>query len=94
MRDPPGFIPARGALLLLAIDERLVVHPAAFLKLLLKDAPLTVREIDAVFEGFAHTFSIAHACLNRNTCSGLKRLKRGKGLYPRAKAPRVYTLFF
>src|SRR6266511_4180261 len=34
--------------------KRLVVDPPARLKLLLKDAPLAVREIDAVFVGFAH----------------------------------------
>jgi hypothetical protein len=85
-----SFVPVRGALLLfvsaLAIGQRLVIHPAAFLKLLLKDTPLAFGEIDAIFEGFAHPFSIAPHCLSSKhvLCqTGLKPLKQVKPLYPR-----------
>jgi hypothetical protein len=60
-------VPVRRALLLLigtlAIGKRLVVHPSAFLKLLLKDTPLAVREVDAVFEALTHNLRVTHPCL-------------------------------
>ena len=63
-----GFVPIRGALFFfvgtLAIGERFVIDPTAFFKLLLKDVPLAVREIDAIFEGFSHTFSVPYSSLN------------------------------
>jgi hypothetical protein len=90
-----GFVPIRGALLFFvgafAIGERLVIDPTAFLKLLLKDTPLAVREIDAVFEGFSHTFSITYSCAKPFARSKAAKAN-GKGLYPRAKAPGVYAL--
>jgi hypothetical protein len=59
--------------------KRLVVDPSAFLKLVLKDTPLAVGEIDAVFEGFSHGLSIRYDYLKHNVCSnqsgGLKPLK-------------------
>ena len=36
----------------------LIIDPAAFLKLLLKDAPLAVRQVYSVLEGFSHIFII------------------------------------
>ena len=37
----------------LAFSKRLVIRPTTFLKLLLKDTPLAVREVDSVFEALA-----------------------------------------
>jgi len=48
----------------LAFGKQFVIHPAAFFKLLLKDAPLALREVDAVFESFAHGF---HSTLTPHT---------------------------
>jgi hypothetical protein len=62
--------------------KRFIIDSPAFLKLLLKDAPLAVREIDAVFEGFSHVLSIPCSSLKHNVCSnqssGLKPLKQMK----------------
>ena len=73
--------------------KHLIVDPPAFLKRVIEDAPLAVREIDSVLERFSHgsiilDFIIEHKCYN------LKRLKRVKSLYPTAEAGGVYGLFF
>jgi hypothetical protein len=88
----------RNALLIRITTGRkgLVVDPSALFQHRIQDTPLAVRQIDAVFEGFSHIFSIAYCHLKRNVCSnqssGLKPLKRMKGLYPTAKARGVYAL--
>ena len=70
----------------LAFGKRLVVGPAAFLKLLLKDSPLAVREVDPVFEALSHALSIPRPCLNsKSVLLELKPLKRMKPFYPGLK---------
>jgi hypothetical protein len=41
--------------------KRLVIDPAAFLKLALKDAPLAVRKVDAIFKSFSLKYIITLA---------------------------------
>src|SRR5690606_14501570 len=57
-QGPLGLVPVNAPLFLfpgvLARGKRLVVDPATLFKLAFKDAPLAVREIDAVFERFTH----------------------------------------
>ncbi len=80
-----------------ALGKRLVVGPATFLKLLLKDAPLAVRKVDPVFEALTHILSVPRLRLKRKSVHmsavGLKPLTRVTPLYPRAKAPGLYGLF-
>jgi hypothetical protein len=42
--------------------KRLIIDPSAFFKLLLKNAPLAVGEIDAVFECLTHYTPFGFQC--------------------------------
>ena len=46
------------------VFDVVVVNPATFRKLTLKDALLTIGEIDAVFVGLTHRFIITQAYIN------------------------------
>ncbi len=71
--------------------KHLIVDPAAFFKLLIKDAPLAVRQVYSIVEGFSHAF-IIHDFIPESKRYNLKPLKRVKGVYPKAKALGFYAL--